>query len=232
MSTCIDFGPRRIVLIPNEGEPIRSEDVAPFYRAMDNLLSYTNKKLGVVDEPRPSLAGPDRERGEAGALVSERLWTSRWVVDDYVRTNPLQVSATELQMVAPWRFAYRGVFVVARATPDHLLLLDQDRAFCVRNVGLPADVAIQAIPCLAVLTLLPYKGNIVTDSTYLRLDDDISASDVHELRQAARELTDLGVIASADDFVAYSSKLPDGDLVPTVWRPLVEQTYAAIQGGR
>lgn len=232
MSINLDCGPRRIVLIPLEGEPIHPDEVALFYRAMDNLLAYANRKLSVVDEEHPSLAGPDRSRGEAGALVSERLWVNRWIVDDYVRTNPMQVSEAELQMVAPWRYAYRGVFVVARAVPEHLLLLDQNRAFCARNVGLPADVAVRAIPCLAVLTLLPFKGGIVTDSAYLRLDDDISASDVHELRQAARELTDLGVVASADDLIAYSAKLPDGDLVPEVWRGVIEQTYAAIQGGR
>ncbi len=229
MSISIDVGARRVVLIPAEGEPVQPEDVAPFYRAMDGLLAYANKKLGIVSDEHPSLAGPDRARGEAGALVSERLWANRWIVDDYVRTNPLQVSEAELEIVAPWRLAYRGIFVVAGATPEHLLLLDQDRAFCARNVGLPADVAIKAIPCLAVLTLLPYKGGIVTDSTYLRLEDDISAADVQDLRRAARELTDLGVIASAEEFAAYSSQLPDGDLVPAIWRPVVEETYAAIR---
>lgn len=228
---CIDCGPRRIVLIPREGEPIGPEDTKPFYQAMDHLLAYANKKLRTVDEEHPTLCGPDRKAGVAGAVVSEQLWVRRWMVDDYVKTNPLQVSDAELEIVAPWRYAYRSAFVVVEATPDHLLLLDQDRAFCVRNVGIPADVGVRAIPCMAALTLLPFKGGIVTDSKYLRLDDDISASDVQELRQAARELTELGVIASAGELIAYSSQMPDGDLMPKIWQPIVKETYAALRDG-
>ena len=228
----IDLGPQRIVLIPTEGQPIGPADVAPFYRAMDNLLAYANKVLGACDEECPTLCGEDRAAGEAGALVSERLWLNRWVVDDYVRENPHQVSDAELEIVAPWRHAYRGAFIVARAVPDHMLLLDQARAFCAQCVGVPSDVAVQTLPCIAALTLLPYKGCVVTDSKYLRLNDDLTPTDVAELRLAARELTDLGVIASAGELIEYSSRLPEGDRMPALWRKTVAETYAALAEGR
>jgi hypothetical protein len=66
MSMNIDCGKRRIVLIPAEGEPVGPEDVAPFYQAMDNLLSYANEVLRVCDERHPTLCSEDRAAGEAG----------------------------------------------------------------------------------------------------------------------------------------------------------------------
>ena len=232
MSMNIDCGARRIVLIPTEGEPVGPEDVAPFYQAMDNLLLYANEVLRVCDEKHPTLCSEDRAAGEAGALVSERLWLNRWVVDEYVKKNPYQASTVELEIVAPWRHAYRGAFIVVRAAPDHLLLLDQNRAICAGNVGIRADAAVQCIPCVAGLTLLPFKGGIVTDSKFLRLNEDLDAMDVAELRLAARQLTDLGVIASAQELIEYSSCLPEGDRMPALWRKTVAETYAALAEDR
>ncbi|WP_322150888.1 hypothetical protein [Paratractidigestivibacter sp.] len=229
MNICIDCGKHRIVLIPSEGEPPGPDDVAPFYIALNRLLGYANERLRVVDDKHPVLCGESRAAGEAGALVSERLWLNPWVIEEYVEKNPLKIHDAELEIVAPWRFAYRGVFVVARAAPDHLLLLNQDRAFCARSIGFPADEAVRVVPCIAVLTLLPFKGGIVTDSKYLRLCDDLSASDAADVREAARRLTDLGVIASAAELIEYVSELPDGDHVPEVWRGIVEETYAAFK---
>ncbi len=199
------------------------EDAELFHRALSGLLTYANGKLGVVEAQGITLHTRDKAEQADGARVSERLWLNRPLVDDYVRENPLGADEEELQIVSPWRHALRDVFIVVDAHEDYALYMNGDAVFCVNRLATRANRSVRDVPSLALLTLLPYKGVVVTDTKFIRLRQSLDAVQVSEVLETARTLAQSGVISRAEQLMAYAGALTDENRVSEYWQLSVDK---------
>lgn len=102
-------------------------------------------------------------------MVSEELWRHRWIIDDFANTNPLGVARDHLEVARPWRHAVHDAFTCIDANEDYALYINDHRAFAVGAMRGNADAHVHDIPSLMLLTLLPFKGGVVTDGKTVHL---------------------------------------------------------------
>ena len=199
------------------------KDARLFYDTMNALLVYANERLHVVD-PADLRERPDTPcmLYEHGGQVAEVLWRHRSLVDDFVREGPLGVSEEQLACAAPWRHALRDTFTVIDASEDRALYMNDDRIFVVGASQDPADCHVHHIPSLMLLTLLPFKGGIVTDGKTLHLSPRPYSWAVPLIAEQAMRLAERPPVSTADELISYTRDLPDGEnrLSPRLQREL------------
>ncbi|HIZ46699.1 MAG TPA: hypothetical protein IAA19_06750 [Candidatus Olsenella pullistercoris] len=201
------------------------EDAELFYATINALLVYANERLGVVDPARlRPRAGSPLMLFENGGRVSEELWKRRWLVDDFVRENPFRLPERQLEVARPWRFALRDMFCALAADADRAVYMNQDRIVIVGAMQDDADAHVHATPSLMLLTLLPFRGGIVTDGKTLHLSPRPHAWALPEIAARARTLAQRRPIVTADDLMAYARKIPDDEdrLTPHFGRAVAE----------
>lgn len=192
------------------------DDARLFYTTLNALIIYANERLGVVS---PSSL---REREgnpcmilENGGQVADQLWRNRALVDDFVRRNPLSLAPEHLDCARPWRYALRDMFTVVASDADSVVYMNRTHLFAVGASQGPADSHVHHIPSLMLLTLLPFKGGIVTSGMTIHLSQEPAPWAVPLIAQQARELSERTVISTADQLVAYGRRIPDGENLVT-----------------
>ena len=187
-------------------------DAELFYTTLNALIVYANQRLGVVD---PTVL---REREETpcmiyenGGRVADALWQNRWLVDDFVRENPLQLDPEHLDCARPWRHALRDMFTVVGADEHGAVYMNQDRLFAVGASLAPADAHVHHIPSLMLLTLLPFRGGIVTSGMTIHLSEKPAPWAVPLIAQQVSALYARPVVTTAQDLMTYASQIPDNE---------------------
>ena len=206
-------------------------DAELFYSTINALLIYANSRLGVVD---PTLLREREENPnmlfERGGEVSDALWKRRWLVSDFVRENPFDLSREQLDVAARWRWALRDQFCVVAADEDRAVYMNWDSMFVVGAMQDPADVHVHNIPSLMLLTLLPFKEGIVTDGKTIHLSPAPQSWALPMIVQKAEDLAHLPPIRTANELVFYASMLPDDeDRLSPGFRQAVEEGFASGQ---
>ena len=153
-----------------------NEERELFLRSLSHLLTYANAELDVVDRVETSMDSDDRRDLDAAALVCGRLWRETTVIDDYLSQNPFGVDEEELEVVRPWQHAVRGLFTVVGGAPGAIVAMNGDSLFRVKSVVGRIDRHIKVVPTQCALTLLPFRGRIVTDTVFLHVSavEDVS----------------------------------------------------------
>ena len=187
-------------------------DAELFYSTINALLVYANARLKVVDPA--GLA--EREENPCmlfhhGGEVSDALWKHRALVDDFVRENPLALSEEQLAIARPWRHALRDMFTVVSADRDRAVYMNRDRLFVVGASQDDADSHVHNVPSLMLLTLLPFKGGIVTDGKTLHLSPRPHDWALPAIVSQATDLARRPPVTTADELVAYAKTVPDDE---------------------
>ena len=187
-------------------------DARLFYSTMNALLVYANERLHVVapQRLRERPENPDMLY-ENGAQVAEALWRHRALIEDFVRDNPLGLSRRQLETARPWRGALRDMFTVVDANEDCAIYMNQDRLFVVGAMQDPADAHVHHIPSLMLLTLLPFKGGIVTDGKTLHLSPQPAPWALPLITEQIAGLAAQRLIASSRQLANYTQGIPDDE---------------------
>lgn len=205
------------------------EDARLFYSTMNALLVYANERLHVVapERLRERPENPDMLY-EHGGQVSDALWRHRWLVDDFVRDNPFGLHERQIEVARPWRHALRDMFTAVDASEDRSIYMNRDRLFVVGAMQDPADAHVHHIPSLMLLTLLPFKGGIVTDGKTLHLSPRPATWAVPMIAERVAELADRRPVSSARQLLSYTSEIPDDeDRLTERFRRTVERAFAS-----
>lgn len=199
-----------------------------FYTTMNELLLYANRRLGLVD---PALLRPCEDEQRLllnGALVAEALWRRRFLVDDFVRENPGGLGPEALDVARGWRHAVRDCFVCVGANADVAFYMNRDRIFAVGAMQDDADDHVRAIPSIDLLTLLPFKGGVVTDGKTIHLSAEPLPGVRTTIRAQAERLLSQGIISTASELARYGAAIPDGEnRVDPGWQRRVDAAFAA-----
>ena len=148
---------------------------------------------------------------ENGAQVAEALWRHRALIEDFVRDNPLGLSRRQLETARPWRGALRDMFTVVDANENRAIYMNQDRLFVVGAMQDPADAHVHHIPSLMLLTLLPFKGGIVTDGKTLHLSPQPASWALPLITEQIAGLAAQRLIASSRQLANYTQGIPDDE---------------------
>ena len=187
-------------------------DAHLFYSTMNALLVYANERLRVVEpgrlRERPE--NPDMLY-ECGGEVAEALWRHRALVEDFVASNPLGLSDRQLEAARAWRSALRDMFVVVDANEDRAVYMNRDRLFAVGAMQDPADAHVHHIPSLMLLTLVPFKGGIVTDGKTLHLSPRPATWALPTIAAQVAEACARRPVTTARQLIAYASAIPDDE---------------------
>ena len=220
---------KHVALRPLPYSHMDDDDARLFYTTLNALIVYANQRLGVVE---PELL---REREGApcmiyhnGGQVADILWRNRWLVDDFVRENPMRLDEVHLRCARPWRHALRDMFTVVSASEDGATYMNRDHLFVVGASQDPADSHVHHIPSLMLLTLLPFRGGIVTSGMTIHLSQTPAPWAVPLIAQQVREFRQRTVIATADELVTYASQIPDDvNLVTPKFQREVDRGFAS-----
>lgn len=187
-------------------------DARLFYSTMNALLVYANERLHVV-APESLRERPENPvmLYENGGQVSEELWKHRALVDDFVRDNPLGLSERQLSVARPWRHALRDMFTVVDADEDRAIYMNDERLFVVGASQDPADAHVHHIPSLMLLTLLPFKGGIVTDGKTLHLSPEPVPWALPLIARQVAEAAGYRPVSTSRQLVAYAREIPDDE---------------------
>lgn len=188
------------------------DDAALFYSTMNALLVYANERLGII-EPEKLRQRPDTPfmLYEHGGQVSEELWRNRALVDDFVRDNPAGLSDEQLACARPWRHALRDMFTCVSANANRAFYMNQDRLFVVGAMQDDADSHVHNIPSLMLLTLLPFKGGIVTDGKTLHLSPQPASWALPLITEQIAGLAAQRLIASSRQLANYTQGISDDE---------------------
>ena len=207
-------GPVTAVYVPYSH--MDDDDARLFYTTINALLVYANERLGVVDPTTlRERQGAPCMLYEHGGQVADALWRNRALVDDFVRDNPMHLSQEHLDCARPWRWALRDTFTVVDADVDSAVYMNRTHLFAVGASQDPADSHVHHIPSLMLLTLLPFKGGIVTSGMTIHLAQEPASWALPLIAQQAKEFCTRTVIATSEQLVAYGRKVPDGENLVT-----------------
>lgn len=200
-------------------------DAELFYSTINALLLYANARLHVVD-PRllRERRGAPNMLFERGGEVSDALWKSRALVSEFVRENPLELSHAQLNVARRWRWALRDVFCAVAADADRAVYMNDERMFVVGAMQGGADEHVHSVPSLMLLTLLPFKGGIVTDGKTIHLSPAPQPWALPYIAAQTEALASRPLVTTADELVLYARAVPDDEdrLAPRFRRMLAE----------
>lgn len=204
------------------------DDARLFYTTMNALLVYANERLGVVDPTTlREREGAPCMLYEHGGQVADALWRNRGLVDDFVRENPLHLTRRHLDCALPWRHAVRDMFTVVDANATSAVYMNRTHLFVVGASQDPADSHVHRIPSLMLLTLLPFRGGIVTSGMTIHLSQEPAPWAVPLIAQQARELSERTIISTADQLVSYGRCISDDEnLVTPRFQREVDEAFA------
>ena len=142
------------------------QDAARFFVCFFPLLDYVNQTYDIYPEiervgPTSGLALPQFH------VLAQALWDDVQLIDDYLADCPPSADAETRALIAGWKHAVRGRFILERHLKDGSILIEMDSqsVYLVKGLtntwedlmpGWPLPIALEA-------TLLPFRDVIITD---------------------------------------------------------------------
>lgn len=180
----------------------------PFYRIMNSLLSYANAIIDISSSEDVRLDSRDPFELSEASLVLDALWENPDIVDEFVHHNPDGFGEDDLAIVRGWRHPLTDAFVFVDAEGDFATAMNTRRLFIVGSLNRRISSLVRAVPSLVVLTLLPYRGQIVTDGRVIHLSDHPKPDSGPRIAQLISNVAVHEPIASADELIAYMQAQP------------------------
>ena len=143
--------------------------VDQFYGMWIPLLNFVNKELEVVPDlyPKGSEGGVDIN---SAIKVRDSLWKNVEVLDQFIQSNPSNLSLDDLSILDSWRYHRGGTFIIFKSLKKYALFISQDKKESVYAVkGLKSSFEAlfgPYIPLMIECVLLPFHDEIITDGLF------------------------------------------------------------------
>jgi len=136
-----------------------------FFELYFKLLSYTDRKLKVIDwkEEPSDLRGT---RSEALVEIRDCLFDNIEVLESFIQENPADFSEDKIDILSGWKDFVKGKFIVYKHLKNHTVFMESKTPYKSYGVvGLEDDIEklIPIVPAPVETVLLPFKGKIVYD---------------------------------------------------------------------
>ncbi len=139
-----------------------------FYDLYAALLAFVNRKLAVSPEQFTNSEEYTSMAPEVRVAIRDALFAQRELIDEFVRDNPANLKAEDLEIVQSWKHAQVGSFYIFRHLKNHTVFLGsgdpQQRAYGVLGLADSFEELIGPnLPRLMTAVLLPFRGRIIYD---------------------------------------------------------------------
>lgn len=144
---------------------IKKEQGDLFYRLWFPLLSYANYKYRIVKD----FAADAHSKGispEKASRVANRIWEDVSIIDEYIEICSDDMSEEEIDIVARWKNAVRGTFIVDRHLRKGSILVSVDeKIYLVKGIYSSWREMLGDLPMpqMVEATLIPFQGDIIQD---------------------------------------------------------------------
>lgn len=144
------------------------EEAKLFYDLYAALLAFVNRKLAVSPEQFTNAEEYSATSPEARVAIRDALFAQRELIDEFVRDNPANLKAEDLDIVRSWKHAQVGSFYVFRYLKNYTVFLTsgapQPKAYGVLGlVDSFEDLVGPHLPRMITAVLLPFQGRITYD---------------------------------------------------------------------
>lgn len=139
-----------------------------FYDLYAALLAFVNRKLAVSPEQFTNSEEYSATTPEVRVAIRDALFAQRELIDEFVRDNPANLNAEDLEIVQSWKHAQPGSFYIFRYLKNHTVFLGsgdpQQKAYGVLGLVDSFEELIGPnLPKLITAVLLPFRGRIIYD---------------------------------------------------------------------
>lgn len=181
-----------------------------FYYCLNHLVTYVGSelKLSLGKKKRPAIDSIDLAERQAATRILDALWEHPELVKAYVTTNPHRLSPEKLNIIAPWQFALRDIFVCLEHSYKTITCVNDERIFEVGSLRTPIENMVGPMPAMAILTLLPYKGRLVCDGRIVHISNTTCMGASAIIDKQLAYASEHPLITTPAELAAYSAKLP------------------------
>ena len=199
-----------------------------FFALFDPLTLYANARLEVVDDNELRGRGPAGLDDQAQGRVARELWQNLNVIDDFVRENPFELTAGELDTVASWREGLSDLFVIDFFPDGELRFINGSYAFEVSGISKEIIEMVGELPAAVQTTLLPFDNTIVF-AEYLALMSVAFSDSMLDLfeRETDRIFHEGTLARTPEDLIRVATSLRENELASDT-----KAMLADLEGGR
>lgn len=144
---------------------LKKEQGELFYKLWLPLLSYANYKYDIIDD----FAADVPSKGispERASRVAKRIWEDVSIIDEYLEICADDMSEEEIDIVAGWKNAVCGTFVVDRhLNKGSILVAANKKVYLVKGICSSWREMLKDLPMPQMVdaTLIPFQGEIICD---------------------------------------------------------------------
>ena len=186
-----------------------STQVSQFYRLWLPLLNFANETLQVI--PSFFVKGAKNKVDFENAIkVRDALWENVKVLDQFIQSNPFQLSADEISIVDNWRHHRQGKFIIFKALKKYAIFISQDEneeVYAVKGLKSSFEESFGPyLPLMMDTVLLPFNDEIITDGLFRSYNITFGSGIRRNLKSAYDDAREKGEI--------ISSLLPETQALP------------------
>ncbi len=120
-------------------------------------MSYVNKQMKLFND-FPSQLENDNIKQQDAAVIRNALWASDRLLQDFIDSNPDNLSDADLELAASWKNRVAAKFFIMRHLQKYSLFLnDSDNPIVYGVIGIVSPIA----------EILPYTPPIMVDAVLL-----------------------------------------------------------------
>lgn len=174
---------------------LTDEKAKLFYDLWIPLLDYVNKKHHLVKV----LYGMTSPKGLPlmdVIKISEKLWENVSVIDEYLESVSEKMPAEHREIVAGWKKAVHGRFIVDRHLKRGtvLVFMEDNRVFVVCGIYSSLQEILEGFPIPQVVqtTLIPFENTIIYDGIVQPLGISLGKNMADEVKQIYKKAKETG----------------------------------------
>jgi len=137
------------------------------YELLFSLFEYVNKQYKINPKVKKLHAGKKANAQELFP-IREKLWSDDKIIDDYLKENPSNFAAEDLEIVSGFKKRIQDNFAVVKHYKKYSIFMggNPTRNYAVCSISNPIS---ENLPfgdyiCLIQAVLIPFKGKIIYDT--------------------------------------------------------------------
>ena len=146
---------------------LRPNECDQFYRIWWSLLNYVNNQMNLINDFSSQLETGNIKQQDA-AVIRNALWASDQLLQDFIDSNPNNLSDADLELAASWKNRVAAKFFIMRYLQKYSIFLnDSNNPIVYGVIGIVspiAEILPYAPPIMVDAVLLPFGDKIIFDS--------------------------------------------------------------------
>ena len=196
-------------------DTLSEEDAILFYKLMDSLLFFANKKLNIIKNCN-SIQEMHGTTIEKTIPIRKKVFSGSEIIDDYIKENPDRLSDSEMQILASWKKSLKDEFMIVKYEKEFALFLHSksQRVYGVKGIYDSFKEKFNGYsPIMLEIRLLPFKDNLIYDGIFIPYQITFGGGIRSSMKvEADYAIQKYGVITSLESPVA-EKKTSDEDLL-------------------